>query len=128
MTAFPADTLEQLFSYGTLQREAVQIATFGRRLHGRVDKLPRFAMSQVEIDDAEVVKTSGLAHHPIVARTGRLTDQVEGTVFAVTAAELAQADEYEVAAYRRDQVRLASGILAWCYVDARQPRDVCQHG
>jgi len=34
-------------------------------------------------------------------------------------AAIAQADEYEVAAYRRVAVTLASGIEAWVYVDAR---------
>jgi orotate phosphoribosyltransferase len=40
-------------------------------------------------------------------------------VFAITAEELQHADDYEVAAYRRDRVVLASGISAWVYVDAR---------
>ena len=52
-----------LFSYGTLQQEDVQLATFGRRLEGRVDALPGYATSLLEIRDAEVVKTSGKTHH-----------------------------------------------------------------
>jgi len=43
-------------------------------------------------------------------------------VFAITVNELEHADEYEVAAYRRDRVRLASGVSAWVYVDAESPR------
>jgi hypothetical protein len=43
-----------------------------------------------------------------------------GTVLAVTPAELAQADAYEVEDYRRDRVTLASGQAAWVYADARQ--------
>ena len=31
-----------LFSYGTLQLEAVQLATFGRKLAGTADGLPGF--------------------------------------------------------------------------------------
>lgn len=35
------DDTENLFSYGTLQSEAVQLATFGRRLEGTVDRISR---------------------------------------------------------------------------------------
>ena len=33
-------TTELLFSYGTLQIEAVQLSTFGRKLVGTADELP----------------------------------------------------------------------------------------
>jgi hypothetical protein len=39
-------------------------------------------------------------------------------VFAVTEAELAAADEYEVGDYRRDSVPLRSGATAWVHVFA----------
>ena len=42
-----------------------------------------------------------------------------GTVFEVSEDELARADTYEVDAYRRVAVTLASGLAAWVYVDAR---------
>jgi gamma-glutamylcyclotransferase (GGCT)/AIG2-like uncharacterized protein YtfP len=48
--------------------------------------------------------------------------KVSGTVFAITAEELVHADRYEVDAYRRDRVLLASGIHAWVYVDAGSAR------
>ena len=57
---------ESLFSYGTLQLEAVQLATFGRRLAGTRDALPGFEQSMFEIEDKDVVATSGKSHHPIV--------------------------------------------------------------
>ena len=107
-----------LFSYGTLQQDNVQLATFGRRLEGRPDFLPGYAVSMVAIADAAVVATSGAAHHPIVRRTGVATDQVPGTVFRITLAELAAADAYEVADYRRVAVRLKSGLEAFVYVAA----------
>jgi gamma-glutamylcyclotransferase (GGCT)/AIG2-like uncharacterized protein YtfP len=45
---------------------------------------------------------------------------VSGTVFEITDAELAAADEYErLAAYKRIAAMLASGKQAWVYVDAR---------
>jgi gamma-glutamylcyclotransferase (GGCT)/AIG2-like uncharacterized protein YtfP len=114
------ETSENLFAYGTLQLEAVQLSTFGRRLEGRADRLPGYRLEQLEIRDAAVVATSGKTHHPILVRAdGRTSDTVEGTVFAITPAELAQADAYEVAEYRRERVTLASGRTAWVYVDGR---------
>lgn len=113
---------ERLFSYGTLQLEQVQLATFGRKLDGEADEMPGFSLTMLKIDDPEVVKTSGKTHHPVVAYTGNPADRVAGAVFAITAQELAHADDYEVAAYRRDRVTLASGVSAWVYVDASMPR------
>jgi hypothetical protein len=43
---------------------------------------------------------------------------VEGTVLAISADELAAADEYEVDVYRRIAVPLRSGDQAWVYVFA----------
>ena len=115
----PALATERLFSYGTLQLPAVQQATFGRLLNGRIDGLPGYRLAQLEIRDAAVVATSGKTHHPIVTRSGNAQDRVEGMVFDITPAELAHTDAYEVADYRRESVRLESGELAWVYVDAR---------
>ena len=108
-----------LFSYGTLQQEGVQRATFGRLLKGSADALVGYAQSMMKIDDADVVAKSGKTHHPIVAFTGRTEDRVVGAAFEVTDAELAAADTYEVDAYRRVLAPLASGLNAWVYVDAR---------
>jgi gamma-glutamylcyclotransferase (GGCT)/AIG2-like uncharacterized protein YtfP len=107
-----------LFSYGTLQQEDVQRATFGRLLAGRADRLPGYAQGVVAIDDPAVIATSGKTHHPIVRPSADPADHVDGTVFELTDAELAHADRYEVAAYRRVAVTLASGLEAWAYVDA----------
>jgi len=111
-----------LFSYGTLQLESVQRSTFGRLLAGSEDALVGFEQSLVEIDDPSVVATSGQAAHPIVRFTGRLESRVAGTVFELSDAELASADRYEVAAYKRISTVLASGRQAWVYVDARANR------
>lgn len=113
---------ERLFSYGTLQLEQVQLSTFGRRLAGQADEMVGYARLMVKIEDPEVVATSGETHHPIVAYSGNPRDTVQGTVFAITADELRQADAYEVDAYRRDRVILASGTPAWVYVDVRSAR------
>ncbi len=111
--------MPMLFSYGTLQQEEVQLATFGRRLSGVSDALVGYRQSMVAIQDPEVVRTSGKKHHPIVAFTGKNEDRVAGAAFEITDGELAQADAYEVAAYVLVKAPLASGREAWVYVDAR---------
>jgi hypothetical protein len=112
-----------LFSYGTLQQDDVQRSTFGRALTGRPDQLENFEQSLVLIEDEDVVAQSGKTHHPIVKFTGRSSDRIDGTVFEITDAELAAADAYEVAAYKRIAVILASGLAAWVYIDARYAPD-----
>ena len=95
---------ELIFSYGTLQLEAVQLSTFGRLLSASADALGGYR-----------IKTSGLGIHPILLRSGHETDAVHGTVLEVTEDELAAADSYEVEDYQRVQVLLASGRSAWVY-------------
>jgi gamma-glutamylcyclotransferase (GGCT)/AIG2-like uncharacterized protein YtfP len=109
-----------LFSYGTLQQEDVQRSTFGRLLQGQSDELPGFEHSLVRIEDPRVVASTGSTHHSNVTFNGRNDSRVRGTVFEITDAELAAADQYEqLAAYKRVATMLASGKQAWVYVDAR---------
>ena len=108
-----------LFSYGTLQQEAVQLSTFGRRLRGWSDELLGFEQSVLRIEDPAFVAKSGKADHAIVRSNGRPESRVRGTVLEVTDAELAMADRYEPAGYTRVQASLASGKQAWVYADAR---------
>lgn len=107
---------ENLFAYGTLQTEAVQLATFGRRLNGRPDALVGYKLRIVEIRDQDFVASSGTAQHRNLERTGLRSDFVEGTVFRITPRELEQADAYEPADYHRVSVELRSGLNAWVYV------------
>jgi len=93
-----------LFSYGTLQEERVQLATFGRRLGGDRDALPEY-------------EASVAGPHANLTFNGRADSRASGMVFDVTDAELAAADEYErTARYTRVMVTLASGRQAWVYV------------
>ncbi|HUB89477.1 MAG TPA: gamma-glutamylcyclotransferase family protein [Dyella sp.] len=112
--------MPKLFSYGTLQQDNVQLATFGRRLAGQADQLTGFAQTEIAIEDPAVIKTSGKTHHPMLVFTRRIEDCVDGKVFDLTDTELALADEYEVDDYKRIAVSLVSGLQAWVYVDARQ--------
>jgi gamma-glutamyl AIG2-like cyclotransferase len=112
---------EVLFSYGTLQLEAVQMATFGRQLTGTSDSLRGFELVLLKIEDETVVAISGKAYHTMAKFTGHASDVVDGIVFAVTPDEIEKADKYEVPAVKRVAVVLQSGLRAWAYVDARYP-------
>jgi gamma-glutamyl AIG2-like cyclotransferase len=104
-----------LFCYGTLCREKVQLALFGRRLEGGPDAVTGYRLGTVEIGDPELILESGAAVHPILVATGDPADRVAGTVFRIDAAELAAADDYEVSPYIRVRAPLRSGGSAWAY-------------
>lgn len=107
-----------LFSYGTLQFEAVQMSSFGRLLNGAKDAMPGFRKEMIEITDPDVLAKSGERFHPVVMPSDNPSDSVEGMVFEITESELAAADRYEVADYERVEVDLESGKQAWVYVKA----------
>jgi hypothetical protein len=107
-----------LFSYGTLQQESVQMATFGRLLHGQADELVGFEEGLFEITDPQFVAASGKRYHAIVRFNGRRDSRVGGMVFELTEGELASADAYEPAGYTRILAMLASGREAWVYAGA----------
>ncbi|WP_066547372.1 MULTISPECIES: gamma-glutamylcyclotransferase family protein [unclassified Sphingomonas] len=108
---------QALFSYGTLQLPEVQRATFGRLLSGTPDVLTGFRRIMIEIDDPDVRDASGIATHPALVADPD-APPIPGQVFDVTNAELAAADVYESANYRRITVTLMSGRSAWVYIRA----------
>jgi gamma-glutamylcyclotransferase (GGCT)/AIG2-like uncharacterized protein YtfP len=105
-----------LFSYGTLRQPEVQLATFGRLLDGRADAIAGYELGTLTITDPQVIAASGSDTHPVLRRSADPGAHVDGTVFAISAAELAAADDYEVADYTRVEVPLRSGLVAWVYV------------
>ena len=107
---------EYLFAYGTLQSEAVQLATFHRKLDGHPDALVGYIVVMIEIEDVAFVASSGTAHHRNLHFTGLPSDTVEGTALSLTKEELALADSYEPSGYNRTQVQLRSGSTAWVYI------------
>ena len=106
-----------LFSYGTLQLEKVQLSSFGRKLIGHADTLQGYRLEQIEIVDPQVLSQSEQTFHPIAIPSNQ-NDSVEGTLFEITDEELAQADAYEVEAYKRISTRFESGEKGWVYVKA----------
>jgi gamma-glutamylcyclotransferase (GGCT)/AIG2-like uncharacterized protein YtfP len=107
---------QMLFSYGTLQNEAVQYGTFGRKLNGQVDSIVGYVLDSIEICDPKISSLSGKNIHPIIKFTGDPTNTVLGCVFEISEEELQQADTYEIANYKRVCVPLLSGLTAWAYV------------
>ena len=114
MTPQPEYT-ERLFSYGTLQTEAVQLSLFGRRLDGQPDALVGYCLVTIQVQDQSFVAHSGAMQRNLL-HTGNASDAVEGSVFMLSKEEIETADKYEPAEYRRVQVQLRSGLDAWVYL------------
>ncbi len=106
-----------LFSYGTLQKEQVQLETFSRLLTGEKDSLPNYKLDFVEITDAEVLRKSGEKFHPIISFSGTDQDKVEGVLFEVTEQEILVADKYEVGDYKRIETVFESGSVGFIYIE-----------
>jgi len=106
----------RLFAYGTLRQREVQLATYGRPLDGEPDALVGYRLEPLAINDPRVVRVSGKAVHMIARASGDPRDRIPGTVFRLTPDELAATDAYEVDAYARAEVDLASGGRAFAYV------------
>jgi len=86
---------ENLFSYGTLQLESVQLNTFGRALEGYPDVLIGYRLTLKKIEAQAVVALSGMTHHQNMMYTGNESDSINGVVFKITRTELKKADKYE---------------------------------
>jgi hypothetical protein len=106
-----------LFSYGTLQRRDVQLATYGRPLDGEPDALLGYRLEVLPDRDPDAVRISGTKTHMVVRRTGDSSDRVAGVVFLLTAEELAATDKYEGSDYDRIELTLESGRRAFVYVE-----------
>jgi gamma-glutamylcyclotransferase (GGCT)/AIG2-like uncharacterized protein YtfP len=116
--AMPDERTILLFSYGTLQQDEVQLASFGRLLDGQADAMIGYRQAMLEITDPDIIRLSGRRFHPVVEASENPDDVVNGKVFRITEAELKAADEYEVSDYKRILVPLRSGNTAWVYVRA----------
>lgn len=106
---------EYLFSYGTLQKENVQIELFGRRLTGVKDLLKGYKFSPVEITDELFLSKGEEKYQLTIIHSKNEKDIINGTVFEMIEKELFLADKYEPVNYKRSKVTLASGKEAWIY-------------
>ena len=100
--------MDYLFSYGTLQDDAIQKAVFSRTLKGWPDALPEYGLS----------KTKAYGSYPVVVKTNDTSQTISGKVFELETGEFDLADAYEGAEYQRILVDLASGRKAWLYIGA----------
>ena len=101
--------MPRVFSYGSLQQEAVQLATFGVLLPGVAAEITGFELAHLERGGKRLAN---------VVPSGIPGNRVSGTLFDFTAAQLAVADVYErTDNYVRIEVPLAAGGEAWVYVD-----------
>lgn len=116
--------MPKLFSYGTLQQDNVQMATFGRLLTGQKDSLIGYQLDEIEITDPDVLAKSGKQFHPMLIKTGNAADTVQGVIFEVSDDELVQADSYEVDDYVRVMADFASGEQAWLYAIAKDNQNL----
>ena len=106
---------EYLFSYGTLQKDEVQLELFGRLLAGTKDILKGYKTSSIEIRDESFLSKGEQKYQLTAIISDDKTDTIEGTVFEITRDELLIADEYEPEEYERVKVQLESGKQAWVY-------------
>ena len=116
MSSTEERTNELLFTYGTLQLEAVQRDTFGRAFKDMRDVLVGYRVAMIEIQDPDFIAKNGPSPQRTLEHTGRDSDVVEGTVLELTKRELEQADSYEPTEYKRKLVQLRSGVNAWVYL------------
>lgn len=122
-----ARATERVFSYGTLQQEGVQLATYGRLLSGRADSLTGWRIGTVLIRDPAVLDASGVEEH-LALEPDADAPPVIGMVFDLTPEELAATDIYESENYARVRVTLESGVEAWVYVKRPLPSPLVGEG
>jgi len=109
---------EYLFSYGTLQKEKVQIDLFGRTLPGSADVLRGYKVSTIEITDETFLSKGEGKYQKTLMISANKNDMVLGTVFEITNGELLIADRYEPGNYKRTKVMVESGKKVWIYLAA----------
>ncbi len=99
-----------IFAYGTLQDEQIQIALFKRKLKGRPDTLLGYEIAEE--------KLAGL--YPVVFKSPNTVTSLSGMVYELTNTDLEIADDYEGDDYQRIEVVLNSGTRAWVYIGKSQ--------
>jgi gamma-glutamylcyclotransferase (GGCT)/AIG2-like uncharacterized protein YtfP len=107
---------EYIFSYGTLQKEKVQLELFGRILQGSVDTLNDYRVADIEINDEIFLSTGEKKNQRTLIISKYKNDRIKGMVLAITEEELLLADKYEPDNYKRIKVFLQSGKEAWMYI------------
>ena len=104
--------MEKLFSYGTLRSKQIQMQLFNKVLTGTKDQLLNHKLKSLQIEEE-----FGMTDYFVAVASDNLSDAIKGIVFDISSSDLAKADLFESNSYKRVQVTLKSGIIAWIYIE-----------
>ncbi|WP_163399346.1 gamma-glutamylcyclotransferase family protein [Flavobacterium fluviatile] len=104
--------MEQIFSYGTLQSKEIQMQVFNKLLTGTPDQLTGYKLKDLQIEEE-----FGIEDYFVATPSDNPSDEVDGIVYSISSADLAKADQFESNAYKRVQITLKSGTVAWIYIE-----------
>nr|WP_315238221.1 gamma-glutamylcyclotransferase family protein [uncultured Flavobacterium sp.] len=104
--------MEQIFSYGTLQSKEIQMQVFNKLLTGTPDQLTGYKLKDLQIEEE-----FGIEDYFVATPSENSSDAVDGIVYSISSADLAKADQFESNAYKRVEITLKSGIVAWIYIE-----------
>lgn len=104
--------MEQLFSYGTLQSTEIQVQVFNKLLTGTTDQLLGYKLKDLKIEEE-----FGMEDYFVAIPSENPSDAIEGICFDVSSQDLEKADQFEANAYKRVQITLKSGTVAWIYME-----------
>jgi gamma-glutamylcyclotransferase (GGCT)/AIG2-like uncharacterized protein YtfP len=97
---------EIVFAYGTLRDKIILEELLGRIPERYPAMLKGFQLSSIQLDGNE---------YPIIIQNPQSNKTIEGDYFLVNSSELKILDDYETDAYRRIEVLLENGTMAWVY-------------
>jgi gamma-glutamylcyclotransferase (GGCT)/AIG2-like uncharacterized protein YtfP len=104
--------MEQIFSYGTLQSKEIQMQVFNKLLTGTPDQLAGYKLKDLQIEEE-----FGIEDYFVATPSENPSDTVDGIVYSISSADLAKADQFESNAYKRVEITLKSGTVAWIYIE-----------
>ena len=104
--------MEKLFSYGTLRSKQIQMQLFRKILTGSPDQLLGHKLKSLQIEEE-----FGMADYVVAVPTVDSSDPIHGIAYNISASDLAKVDVFESNAYKRVQVELKSGAIAWVYIE-----------
>ncbi|RZJ50762.1 MAG: gamma-glutamylcyclotransferase [Flavobacterium sp.] len=104
--------MEKIFSYGTLQSREIQMQVFNKILNGTRDVLSGYKLKDLQIEEE-----FGMTDYFVAVASDNLSDSIKGIVFDISTSDLAKADLFESNSYKRVQITLKSGTIAWIYIE-----------
>jgi len=98
--------MTKIFVYGTLREPEVQMKVIGRMIEGVKDSLLGYKKTTIAINDST---------YSIIEEDLNVNEGVDGLVLDINEDDLINLDEYETDTYKRKEVILRSGTMAWVY-------------